>query len=149
MKNVRKFSNPFIFIVFLSAFMQCSKDEGEVGNPNSPLINDYIRQLPAWADQTVPIAWDSVLEPLNLENEDDKIPFTCENHSIGLSVTSEDIISVGTNFGKIWPGALIEGNSLESGDIKLINVGRAGITINTNLPINQTFREIDNPNSVT
>ncbi|MCK5704171.1 MAG: thiol-activated cytolysin family protein, partial [Cyclobacteriaceae bacterium] len=39
--------------------------------------------------------------------------------------------------------------SLENGDIRLINVDRAGITINTNLPINQTFREIDNPNSVT
>lgn len=138
----------FVFVLLL-IFTQCSTEDMEIGNPEAPLINDHIRQLPLWVDQTIPASWDSVLEPLNLENEDDKIPFICDNHSIGISVATEDIISVGSNFGKIWPGALIEGNSLESGDLKLINIDRAPITINTNLPINKTFREIDNPNSVT
>jgi hypothetical protein len=56
---------------------------------------------------------------------------------------------VGTNEGKIWPGALIQGNSLETGDLKLIetNDKRADITLTTNIALDEGSKTIT-PNSV-
>lgn len=138
-----------LFSAMILGFIQCSKEDlGVMENPEASSINDYISQLSDWTDQTVPVEWDSLVGTVDLQN-DINIPQTCDKYRTAISLSTSDIISVGTNFGRIWPGALVEGNSLESGDLKLINIDRAPVTINTNLPINQTFREIDNPNSVT
>lgn len=150
MKTTKKIKSLIPLLALMIVFIQCSEDDepGILINPDASSINELMGQFPDWVDQTIPMEWDSLVDPVDLQNED-KIPVNCEKYNRGISISSEDIVAVGTNFGKIWPGAIIEGNSLESGDLKLINIDRAGITINTNLPINQTFREIDDPNSVT
>ena len=148
MKNLKNFKTLILFSALIMGFIQCSKEDlGVINNPDATSINEYVSQFSDWTDQTVPIEYDSLAGTVELQN-DLKIPQTCDKYNAAINLSTSDIISVGTNFGKIWPGALVEGNSLESGDLKLINIDRAPITINTNLPINQTFREIDDPNSV-
>src|SRR5690606_7461982 len=56
-------------------------------------------------------------------------------------------VSVGTNFGVVWPGAMIQGNSLESGELKLINTKRAPVTLVTDIALNEVSSTIE-PNSV-
>ena len=146
MKTIKLFR--MFFFAFTILFIWNCKKDVQPGNINASSINDLISKLPDWVDQTQPMEWDSIVGKDKHMNSD-SIPATCDVHSKAITVSTEDIISVGTNFGKIWPGAIIEGNSLENGDLKLINAPRAGITINTNLPINKTYRDIEEPNSVT
>jgi hypothetical protein len=149
MRKLFNFCKISLFTALMLGFVQCSKDGIDPANTNPEAfsINEYISQLPDWIDQTIPVEWDSLIGEVELLS-DDNIPSVCDKYRTAMSVSKDEIIAVGTNFGKIWPGALIEGNSLETGDLKLINIDRAGITVNTNLPINQTYREIENPNSV-
>jgi len=149
MKKLKKFNKLILFSLLMMGFIRCSKDDIGIGktNPEALSINEYISQFADWLDQTIPVEWDSLIGSVELQS-DNKIPAICDKYRTAMSISKDEIISVGTNFGKIWPGALIEGNSLESGDVKLINIDRAGITLNTNLPINQTYREIESPNSV-
>jgi hypothetical protein len=149
MKKLKKLKKLIFFSVLIIVFIQCSKEDlGVINNPEASSINEHIQLFSNWTDQTVPMEWDSLVGTVELHN-DVGVPETCDKYRSAISVSKDEIISVGTNFGKIWPGALIEGNSLEGGDLKLINIDRAPVTINTNLPINQTYREIENPNSVT
>lgn len=150
MKRFKNFKMQIPLLVIILVFSQCAKEDEELGNFNNPdasSIDEQIGQFSDWVDKTIPMEWDSVLAPVNVEDTLG-IPSSCGVIRRAMSISTDEIISVGTNFGKIWPGAILEGNSLESGDLKLINIDRSGITINTNLPINQTFREIENPNSV-
>ncbi|MBR9999982.1 MAG: thiol-activated cytolysin family protein [Cyclobacteriaceae bacterium] len=149
MKNQLNIHRILLVTALMSTFFQCTKDEIDPGNknPEAISINEYISQMPDWSDQTTPVEWDSLIGEVELYS-DEKIPSVCNKYKTAISISKDQIIAVGTNFGKIWPGALIEGNSLESGDLKLINIDRSGIILNTNLPINQTYREIENPNSV-
>lgn len=150
MRNLRNFKKLLPLALLILCLPGCSEDDNGLGskNPDASSINEHINLFPDWIDPTIPVEWDSLIGTVELEN-DLNIPQTCNRYRAAISVSAEDIISVGTNFGKIWPGALIEGNSLKSGDMRLITIDRAGITLNTNLPINQTYREIDNTNSVT
>lgn len=142
------------FILTLTILLSyCSKNdvtsEPENKNPEAESINAYFKTIPDWDNtEETPLA-DQTLESNFRAWEQVNIPWRCDIIEKNLVKSIEEIIAVGTNQGKMWPGAIIQGNSLETGDLKLINANRAPITINSDLVINNTFREIEDPNSVT
>ncbi|MEB8346874.1 thiol-activated cytolysin family protein [Flavobacteriaceae bacterium KMM 6898] len=153
METTIKFSKKIILILAIFLISQCSSDptsdnEATV-DPEVASINAYFNNIPDWDNSSDPALPDKTLDDI-IVFEQVNIPYKCPTVEKNLVASQEKIVSVGTNQGKIWPGALIEGNSLEPGDIKLITTDhRAPITINSDLVINNSFREIDNPNSVT
>lgn len=139
-------------LLFLTILLsQCSEDDSVDPNPTNPeaeSINAYFSAIPDWDNtEETPLA-DKTLESDFTAWEQVNIPWRCDILEKNLVKSLDEIIAVGTNQGKMWPGALIQGNSLETGDLKLINAKRAPITINSDLIINNTFREIAVPNSV-
>ena len=148
MKKLSRVSIQFFLFVLLLANIRCTQEDGVVENPNVQLINDQIDILPDWSNDT-PIAQGDEMIDDNFVLLENNTPYKYDIVKQNMTNSTAKIICVGTNSGKIWPGALIQGRSLETGDLELINTKRAPITINVDLPINTTFREIETPNSVT
>jgi len=148
MKKFKKITIQIILLLVLVTSIQCSKEDAVVGNPNAKLINDHLADLPDWNNETtLPLA-DEIVNN-NFVRTENNTPYKYDIVKRNMTNSTAKIIAVGTNSGKMWPGALIQGKSLEAGDLELINTKRAPITINVDLPINKTFREIETPNSVT
>ncbi len=126
----------------------CSKHEdlNPLVNPNADSINSVISQLPDWKTETLTPA------PAVLVNDvmvpTGGAPYKCEVFKKNLARTFESITSVETNFGVIWPGALIQGKTLKSGELKNINLKRSPITIQINIPLPEGSKKVDVPNSV-
>ena len=149
---MKKYILPIIGLMTLQSawIISSCNDDDPAGNPNNPdagSINAYFSSMPEW-DNSEPAEVPD--EPVDGDFRliESNIPYLCPTVKDNLVKSFDKIIAVGTNNGKIWPGALIEGNSLSTGDLKLINIGRAPMTINVDLPITTTFREIEEPNSV-
>ena len=137
-----------LFVSISVMSIGCEDEDPVIGNPDASEINDYIAQLPQWNNKTATPAADRMVASDLDALGGSGVPYSCEVYEKNLVRSLENIVAVETNFGTVWPGALIQGNSLEGGDLKLINVARAPITINTDLAINNTSRDIENPNSV-
>ncbi len=150
MKSTKRICSQLLFFSLLVFFSQCSKDEieKEIENPNTPLINDFFEPIPDWDNTTKAAEPDEIIDA-ELIVRDGNTPHKCQVVEKNLVRSLGKIISVGTNKGKIWPGAIFQGISLESGEFELINIDKAPITITVDLPIDKTFREIEKPNSVT
>ena len=146
-----------LMLLTLTILCQCSSDPSPELNPEpstivdteAESINAYFNNIPDWDNSSETALADKVKDEDFIAYRDENVPAKCPLIEKNIVESQVKIISVGTNQGKIWPGALIEGNSLEPGDIKLIITDRAPITINSDLVINNTFRVVDEPNSVT
>ncbi|MDZ7606442.1 MAG: thiol-activated cytolysin family protein [Cyclobacteriaceae bacterium] len=148
MKNLSKVAIQTMLFIVLITSIRCSTEEGIDGNPNTPLINAHLSNLPDWNNETPAPLPDEIVNN-NFIRTENNTPYKYDIVKRNMTKSTSPIIAVGTNQGKMWPGALIQGRSLETGDLELINTKRAPITINVDLPINTTFREIATPNSVT
>ncbi len=156
-----KFSLKTALMLFtLTILCQCTSDPdlgldpSTIVDPEAETINAYFNNIPDWDNASETALADKVIDEDfiaygALKEHQNNVPSKCPLIEKNMVESQAKIISVGTNQGKIWPGALIEGNSLEPGDIKLIITDRAPITINSDLVINNTFRVVDEPNSVT
>lgn len=151
MKTLLKSQSKYVLLLIFMFLLSCSEtdDLNPSGptNPDAEDINNYISKLPDWISSGTPGPNDSVfIEDVRIP--DGGVPYQCDIYEKNLVRTLQNIISVETNFGTIWPGALIQGNTLEGGELQPITVGRSPITIQTDLPLTETFREIEKPNSV-
>ncbi len=146
-KRQSKYALLLIFMFFLACGETDDLNPSEPVNPFAEDINKYVNQLPDWISKGTPGTNDSVFIQ-NVRAPDGGVPYQCDIYEKKLVRTLQNIISVETNFGTIWPGALIQGSTLEGGELQSINVKRSPITIQTDLPINETFKEIEKPNSV-
>ena len=142
--------NLYMIAATMVTSFACS-DQEEVKpttNPEAESINGFIDQLPDWQTENVtekaPVVLSDVMVPTGGGD-----PYKCQTIARSLVRTFQDIMSVETNFGTIWPGAFIQGNTLTDGELKTINVTRAPITIQIDIPLNEGSKKIDVPNSVT
>ncbi len=147
MKTLLTRQNLYAFIIILMIAFACNKqNENPSGNPNAVDINNVLSQLPDWKTDTVkqkdPVFKEDVMVSTGGG------PYQCQTYEKNLVRTFQDITSVETNFGVIWPGALIQGNTLKGGELKTINAKRAPITIQTNLPLSESSKQVDVPNSI-
>ncbi len=149
MERLHARKNLYLLPVILLLLFSCSKHDGlNPGlNPAADSINRVIGQLPAWKA-------DSVKQRDPIRKNDVMVaggptPFMCQTYEKNLVRTFQDITSVETNFGVIWPGALIQGKTLKGGELNTINVKRAPVTIQINIPLTESSRQVDVPNSVT
>jgi thiol-activated cytolysin len=155
MKTLKQLLRLSLLLTLVLLSSHCSKDdtgapetEIEKTNPEAESINDFFGNIPDWDNTGETALPDQIIEENFRAWDQVNIPWRCDLLEKNLVKSLEEIIAVGTNQGKMWPGALVQGNSLETGDLKLINANRAPITINSDLVINNTFREIETPNSV-
>ncbi len=151
MKTLKQPLQLSLLLILTLSLSFCSKDDGtEPGNPDTESINAYFRAIPNWEiNETIPkddVYKDSVVVQGTTDSEEYECPIFERN----IVTTIKNFVSVGTNFGTIWPGALIQGNSLATGELQLINANqkRAPITLTTNLTLGETSKTID-PNSTT
>ncbi|RAJ10383.1 thiol-activated cytolysin family protein [Arenibacter echinorum] len=152
MKKVKNNHKMALVLLTLALLYQCSSDPDSGStkevSPEVESINTYFNNIPDWENTSITAEPDIPLDDIIAYTETN-VPWKCPAIKKNLVASQEKIICVGTNQGKIWPGAIIEGNSVEPGDIKLVITDRAPITINSDLVINNTFRVVDKPNSVT
>jgi len=161
MKTFNCFNFNFFAGIITVMFLVCSCSDNSLNNNSGGKgsINQYFNSLPGWElseqNEIIDTYKDSVIvEGRDLRDKDyDDAPiaeFQCPVFDRQMITTIKNFTSVGTNEGKIWPGAIIQGNSLTTGDIRLIqtNGRRADITLSTNIPLTESSKTIS-PNSVT
>lgn len=74
----------------------------------------------------------------------------CTTTEYSISDNLSEMIVVDQNAAHIWPGALVQGNSLEGGFLAGINLERTPGTITINgVPLSLASAEIENPNQAT
>lgn len=144
----------YALAAIIATSFACSSDEEvkpekESGkNPEAESINDFIGNLADWETKNVeekaPVVLSDVMVP-----KPGGDAYKCQTIAKNLVRTFQDIIAVETNFGIIWPGALIQGSTLAEGELKTINIKRAPITVQIDIPLNEGSKKIDVPNSVT
>lgn len=141
-----KRSLPFFIFVSL-VFPFCSKQH-EGPNPDFKLqVNDFLSSIPAWETEEIEPQEDKFIENVTVKNDAGTQESVCPVFERNLVRNLNNFVSVGTNFGNIWPGALIQGKSLETGELQLINTKRAPVTLVTNIALDEVSRTIV-PNSV-
>lgn len=132
-------------------FTFCSKEdaEPELITQDTEAINAFFNTIPDWEIPDIEIKADSIIETIEVIDENTEESYDCDIFERNMVSTINDFVSVGTNLGVIWPGAMIQGNSIETGNLRLIsaNQKRAPITLTTNLALDKTSIIID-PNSV-
>lgn len=123
------------------------KDAGQVALfSSSTNMNSVVASLPAW-----PVESEEVPEPLDLGadlvNEGDT-QFVCSSKQRDLKKNFSDIVTVsGANAGVLWPGALVQGRSVQDGLLASLPIRRSPITISTSLAIEDPSRRIESPDS--
>ena len=152
MKNslkIFKFSELIILTLLLSL---CSKDNpSDMGiNPKAASINDFFDAIPDWKIPEVGPPVDIYKDSVVVAGDAADRSYECPVFERHLYSTISKFVSAGTNFGIIWPGALIQGKSLQTGKLKLINATdkRAPVTLTTSIPLTESSKTII-PNSVT
>ncbi len=130
---------------------QCSEEGAtpERDIKETEAINSFFNSIPSWEIPEIIPLEDTLKEVVQVKDENTGEDYECSVFDRNIVETITQFVSVGTNEGAIWPGAMIRGNSLETGDLKVIqaNGKRAPITLTTNLALNKTSVAID-PNSV-
>lgn len=126
----------------------CSPEEKEPEpKQDSAAINQYLSTIPDWTVEEIEPLPDVELPAVKVKNAAETEEFECPVIEHNLVRTVNNFVAVGTNFGKIWPGAMIQGKSLETGDLQLINTKRTPVTLVTNIALKEVSETIV-PNSV-
>ncbi len=120
-------------------------------NPEAAAINAYVSSLTDWP-KTVPAQRSPVTRsPVFLEEAypgGDVIDYKCDLSGKNLVRTFPKLLAMGSDFGAIYPGALIEGASARSGRPTVIPIARAPLTIRINLAVSQQAKRVTDVNSV-
>ena len=134
-------------LVVAMVFSFCSTGDDVVPKADAE-IDDFFKTIPDWTTETIEPKEEVLLRTATVPGNDDTEEYDCPVYERNLVRTLNNFTSVGTNFGLVWPGAMLEGNSLESGELTLINTKRAPITLVTNIALEEVSTTIQ-PNSVT
>lgn len=127
----------------------CSEDNpvsAAGGNANSP--NEYILSLGEWvvpdttADPPVDLPPETFTAP-----DPEHTQFVCTVKEVEIKKNFKDIVAVGANSGVMWPGALIQGETVQDGTLSTIPLPRSPITISIDLALENATRRIEQPNS--
>ena len=146
MKTVFKKTKATLLILSLLLVFQCTNEQEAIDH--APLVNTFFSSTPSWTTEELIPDEDQFIANVEVKGDNQNENYECPVFERNMVTTIRNFVSVGTNFGTIWPGALIQGKSLETGSLKPLSVGqkRAPITLTMNLVLNQTSVTID-PNS--
>lgn len=135
-----------LFVMVSLLFPCCSKNEAS--KPDVALqVNDYFSSIPGWETKQIEPQEDKFIENVTVKNDAGTEESLCPVFERNLVRSLNNFVSVGTNFGIIWPGAMIQGKSLETGKLQLISTKRAPVTLVTNIALDEVSKTIV-PNSV-
>ncbi|SYZ74160.1 exported hypothetical protein [Candidatus Zixiibacteriota bacterium] len=128
---------------------QASKAPGP--NPEADSINGYFAALPDYSLNPPPPRPPSSLNPSYIVVDDNgwELDYRCNAQKKNIVVTTDEIMSPDENFGVLWPGNIIQGKSITTGNLKqlLLDRGPMTLTISVDAPVTSTA--VDTPNSVT
>ena len=141
-----------LLMIFFVSF-SCSKDGS--GDPDLPSdedqeeFNAFLASLSAF-EQPAEESTEEVGEP-NPERDPDDVTQECVVQRYKTSPGFDEMLSLDPTTDVIYPGAMLKGESIPTGEYIGINGGRAPITLSVSLQnINGTSSvEIDNPNLAT
>lgn len=134
-------------LVVAMVFSFCSTGDEVVPKADAE-IDDFFKTIPEWTTENVEPKQDTLLKTVTVPGDDANEEYDCPVYERNLVRALNNFVSVGTNFGLVWPGAMLEGTSLETGELKLINTKRAPVTLVTNIALEEVSTTIV-PNSVT
>ncbi len=135
----------------------CSSDQptqpGAGGSPNvnAASINAYFDSLPGYALVVPPQAPVASLPPTYAVYDENgwMLDYRCGAMKKHIVATVDEIMSPDQNFGVLWPGALVQGASVPTGQLKAIPLDRAPMTLTISVDAPVTSLVVDTPNSVT
>src|SRR5690606_24793591 len=131
MKNLRR-SLPIALLVAL-VFSFCSTGDDVVPKATAD-INEFFGTLPEWETEVIEPKEEVLLRTEIVGGgQDETEEYDCPVYERNLVRRLINFVSEDTNFGVVWPGAMTHGNSLESGELKLINTNRAPVTLVTDI----------------
>ncbi len=144
MKSLLKATRNTLLILPLLVVFQCTNEQGD-SMDHASLIDAFFDSTPSWANPKIEPEEDQFIENVEVKDSNTDDSYDCPVFERNMVTTIRNFVSAGTNFGTIWPGALLQGKSLETGSLKPLSVGqkRAPITLTTNLVLDKTSITID------
>ncbi|MBK9728462.1 MAG: thiol-activated cytolysin family protein [Saprospiraceae bacterium] len=122
---------------------------------NSVKINNYFWKLPSWisthdlTEKKVTLSSTSSLDTLNNQNtKSGQLKLNCTTTALDVRKSPDKIVTMNPDVGKLWPGALLQGNGIEGGLGSLAEVPirkRAPLMIALDIPSQTIAKYIENP----
>ena len=122
-------------------------------NPNVSLVdertqklNDYFLGLPNWP------TWVGVSLEVDMGKDSTDIGgglLVCSVKQVDVKKNFDDIILIGANSGVMYPGAMIQGETLDDGTLSPLNLARFPLHVSIDMGVVDAYRHIENPNSAT
>lgn len=130
-----------VLVLLLVGVAACeSTPSGSEQPPDFDALSSYLRSLPAWSDEAPEPQSPSQRSPIyKVEND---LDYRCGVTEKNLVRTFEQLMAAGSDFSNLYPGALVEGNSVRSGTPRTLALPRAPMTLRINLPIAQQSVEV-------
>lgn len=143
---MKKYSILMLAMLVVGLFSCKKDDEGsvELKSPND--LNEYVRKLPSFDQPTEDTEGESVEEQESDVEESETQ--RCAVSQMLLSSSNSEFFLLDPTTDVIYPGAMLDGNSVPTGEYTPILADRAPITISVSLPtVNQTspVTTIENP----
>jgi hypothetical protein len=138
----------WLLLVVLSTLAPGCSDDNPVssGGGSATTPDEYIMSLGEWPIPDTTTAPPADLEPETFTAPDsDHTQFVCTVKEVEIKRNFEDIIAVGANSGVTWPGALIQGETVQDGTLSPIPLPRSPITISIDLALASPTRRIEQP----
>lgn len=142
-------------LLFTTCSDKSSDPDGGGGNPNASSIDEYFAGLPDYTAPSMVPSSENDGPPVYIIVEEGPVGDVWElDYKCGVTeskavLETEEIFSPDMNFGALWPGNLVQGNSIVDGTLKPIPLDRGSITMTISVDVPQTSVEVDNPNSIT
>jgi hypothetical protein len=143
-----------VLVILAATGCSDSTTEPETGPPpaEAAAINAFVQALPDWP-ATVPAQRPPVIRPPLVLREaypgNDIIEYQCDVSGKNLVRTFPQLLAAGSDFSRIYPGALVEGATVRSGSPTPIAIARSPITLHINLPLQQQTVSVTDVNSTT
>ncbi len=122
-------------------------------NPNVSLVdertqklNDYFLGLPNWPTRV------EVSLEVDMGKDSTDIGgglLVCSVKQVDVKKNFDDIILIGANSGVMYPGAMIQGETLDDGTLSPLNLARSPLHVSIDMGVVDADRHVENPNSAT
>lgn len=124
--SLRALARPFALGTFLLS-AACGSGEIENHVDQSELINDYVRTI-----SPLPIA-EASIEEGSASQAEEQGDFSCTTTNLVETRHYDRLVAYSANSDSLWPGAIIAGKSLETGQLTQLQFDRAPLGISVSL----------------
>jgi hypothetical protein len=141
MRQIIKLS---LCVVMMTCIVACDKKKNPVDPPPPPSdVNQFITDIPNLPEPAAP--QEKLVSSTTDTFKQGEVEYKCTVKKISLTENFDEVVAFNPNADVLWPGALVQGKSLDTGVPALIPLSRSPITISIDLPVVDNRRTVTTP----